>query len=145
MYLMDKTKTIGLIGMSAAAVNLLLNYMLIKYYGMTGAAWATVLSFAFLMGASYVCSQRALRMPLGLGRVGVGIVAAAGIYVLFRWRFPEPGGAAIVAKAGMLAAFPVLVWKTGLLTPSAAETLSSAGAVARKVLWRAYSGVAGRV
>ena len=145
MFLTDRTRNIGLIGIPVAALNLLLNYVLIGRYGIMGAPWATVASYAFLMCVSYFYSQRALRLPLGFGRAGAGILSAACVYALCRWWFPKPGGAAILVKAAFLAAFPVVAWKTGMLAPSAADTLLAAGASARKVLWRAYSGVARQI
>jgi len=140
MFLTDKTRNIGLIGIAAAAVNLALNYSLIVRYGMMGAAWATVLSFAFMAGVNYVFSQRALRMPLGLGRVGIGVVFAVGLYVLSQWLMPQRGGAAILSKLLLLTAFPVVAWKSGMLAPSAAATVTSAGAAAADAIGRTYRG-----
>jgi O-antigen/teichoic acid export membrane protein len=140
MFLTDNTKRLGLIGVMAAAVNLGLNYVLIYRYGMMGAAWATVLSFAFMTGVSYLFSQRALRMPLGFGRVGMGMALAMGLYALCRFWVPEPGLAGIIVKLLVLVAFPVVVWKSGIMMPSAASTISSAGEAAIGFISRMYSG-----
>jgi O-antigen/teichoic acid export membrane protein len=144
MFLTDNTRRIGFIGILSAAVNLALNFVLISLYGMMGAAWATVWSFAFMAGVSYVFSQRSLRMPLGIGRAILGISLAIGLYLFCRWWFPVPGGSAILGKLVALAVFPVLVWKSGILTPEAATVVSSAGGAALGVMSRAYAGVARR-
>jgi hypothetical protein len=111
---------------------------------MMGAAWATVLSFAFMTGISYVFSQRALRLPLGFGRVGMAMTLAVGLYTLCRFGNTEQGLRGLVAKVLVLAVFPVVVWKAGMLTPSAAATISSASAAALGVISRFYDGGARR-
>ena len=144
ILLSEKTGSLGLIGTISAGLNLVLNYFLVSYFGMTGAAWATVLSFAFMMAANYVFSQRTFRLRLGFGRVGGGMALAIAIYVLCRWCFPEPGVAAVMIKLLVLAVFPVVIWKSGILTPGAAASVSSAGDAAVAALWRMCTGVARR-
>jgi O-antigen/teichoic acid export membrane protein len=126
MFLTDRTKLVGIIGAVAAAVNLVLNYFLIRIYGMMGAAWATLLSFAFIAVVSYICSQRVFRLPLGVGRMAGMMLLASALYLTCRIWAPEMLLAAVVMKFFVLAAFPVLAWKSGLLPPAAAETVSVA-------------------
>ena len=130
MFLTDRTKLIGVIGAVAAGVNLLLNYFLIRAYGMMGAAWATLLSFAFIAVVSYGCSQRVFRLPLGIGRMFGAMLVAVGLYLASRLWSPETLAAAMLLKSFVLAAFPVLLWKTGLVPESAAATISAATAQA---------------
>ena len=128
MFLTAKTRSLGAIGVVTAALNMALNYVLISYWGMMGAAWATVLSFAFLTAASHLSSQRVFRLPLGFGRVTAGMMLAIAMYMLCRWWTPDPWGAGLVLKFGALAVFPVVVWKSGILIPVAAARATSASA-----------------
>ena len=49
---------------AAAATNLAANFALIPRYGILGAAWATVLSYAVMAGLGLVISQRLYPLPL---------------------------------------------------------------------------------
>jgi len=44
----NKVKTLGFISLLAAGINIVLNIILIQKYGISGAAYATIISFAFL-------------------------------------------------------------------------------------------------
>ena len=112
-----------MIGASAAVLNLVFNYFLIRRYGMMGAAWATVLSFAFIAGVSYWRSQCAFRLPLGVGRVLVGMVLAAGMYLPCRYWAPSALWLTLTMKLLALVVFGVLILKGGILPPGGAETL----------------------
>jgi O-antigen/teichoic acid export membrane protein len=120
MLLTDHTNQVGAIGMAAACLNLALNYVLISHFGMLGAAWATALSFAFLTAASYWCSKRVFPLALGVPRCCAALAAAIAVYELCQ-RATAGGHPLIVvlAKVIVMAVFPVLIWKAGLLAPSA--------------------------
>ena len=122
MLLTDRTKLIGVLGAATAALNLVLNYVLISRYGMMGAAWATLISFAANAAACYWGSQRVFPLPLGLGRMWCGLLLAAALYLPFRLWTPLGWGGTIALKLIALAAFPVLVWKTGILPASVSRT-----------------------
>jgi O-antigen/teichoic acid export membrane protein len=125
MYLMDQTKAIGVIGIVAAVLNVILNWVLISSFGMIGAAVATLLSFGFLAVASYWRSQMVFRLRLGVGRMFAGMALAVAMYLVCQWRLPAGPVSTIVLKVTLLAAYPVLVWKAGILHPSAAEAMLS--------------------
>ena len=138
MFLTERTKVIGIIGAASAVLNVVLNYFLIGYFGMMGAAFATLLSFGFLCGVSYWRSQVILRIPLGLERMAAALVIAVALYFGCR-RFTQPSTViAVFAKLAILAAYPVVLWKSRILHPSAAATLSLAigrvTAVGRRLL-----------
>ena len=139
MFLTDRTKLVGVIGAGAAGLNLILNYFLISSYGMMGAAWATALSFAAIAALSYVYSQRVYRLPLNVGRMAVALGLAASLYLLARELNPQSMWTALGVKIAVLAAFPVVVWKSGLLPSSEAATLSSA----RNYAWNGFSRLVG--
>ena len=126
MLLTDHTRTIGIIGAVVAVVNLGLNYILVLQFGMMGAAFATALSFALLAGLSYWQSLRVFYLPLGMCRMAVPMALAIILYVASRLWIPPALGVAVPVKLAVLAAFPFVVWKSGMLPPGAAAVLASA-------------------
>jgi O-antigen/teichoic acid export membrane protein len=144
MFLTDRTRMIGVLGAGAALLNLVLNYFMISRWGMMGAAWATVLSFAAIAAASYWCSQRVFRLPLNIGRMTLALALAAGFYALSRWVNPQWTAAGLLARVALLAVFPWIIWKAGILPASEAETLISARDSALARISRLMSGVFGR-
>jgi len=141
VLLSSKTSRLGLIGAAAALLNLGLNYFLIYYFGMMGAAWATALSFAFMTAATYFVAKRLLPLRLGFGRVYAGMFVAIGMYVLCRWGIP-PGPSAVAVKVLTLALFPAVVWKFRILAPGAADIVSYATDTVFAGMWRACTGIA---
>jgi O-antigen/teichoic acid export membrane protein len=145
MLLTDRTRSIGVIGAAAALLNLVLNYFLISQFGMFGAAWATVLSFAFITIASYMWSQHVFPLPLGVWRTGAAMAAAVAFYwACIQW---APAGLAwsLVLKGVVTVVFPVFLWKTGLLAPGVEETLLSVKEKAFAALGRLRPGADCRV
>jgi hypothetical protein len=90
---------------------------------MLGAAWATFLSFAIIAASSYWFSQRVCPLPLGVGRLGAATALGIGLYALCRWWSPAPLWVALLAKGMLLAAFPILLWKIGILSAGEIDTL----------------------
>jgi O-antigen/teichoic acid export membrane protein len=144
MLLTNRTNLVGLVGAIAAAVNLVLNYALIRYWGMMGAAWATLLSFLALAVGSYWFSQRVFPLRLGVRRVGLGLSFAVVLYFASAGWSPISIGPALVVKTALLASFPLLLWKLRILAPAEIETLRTAwlGGLAR--LLRFASVVSGK-
>jgi peptidoglycan biosynthesis protein MviN/MurJ (putative lipid II flippase) len=128
----------------AAVLNLGLNYFLILHGGMLGAAWATLLSFAAIAGASYWCSQRLLPLPLAAGRASVALVLAIGLYLVSRWWVPGSLVLTVLMKIGMLVAYPILLWKGRVFSPSEIETLSFVKESAASALGRLFGSARGR-
>jgi O-antigen/teichoic acid export membrane protein len=110
LFLTDKTSMIGMIGAGSAVLNLVLNYVLILRYGMIGAAWATLLSFAVMTCASYVASRRVFPLPLPVGRASLMIAVAGCIFGLGRLLDFDSPRVLIAIKLALLACFPVVLW-----------------------------------
>jgi O-antigen/teichoic acid export membrane protein len=123
LYLTNRTGLIGTVGVGAAILNIVLNYFLILHYGMMGAAWATLLSFVAIAAASYWLSQHVLPLPLSLGRVVAGLVLCMALYSIPRWWSVGSLGVILAEKVLLLAVFPVLLWKTGILSQGEMGTL----------------------
>lgn len=136
MYLKEDTRAIGIIGMFSAAVNLIANYVLIRQFGMMGAAAATALSFAVLAAASYWKSQKVFPLELGVGRAAVTLTMAVVLFAACRWFYPYAFGVGLWAKAAILVLFPVMIWKLRILPPEAESTVRTALERAREKMGR---------
>jgi O-antigen/teichoic acid export membrane protein len=136
MFLTSRTHLIGIISAAAAVLNLGLNYVLILQFGMKGAACATLLSYLAIGVGSRCFSQRVLSLPLSLGRVGAAMLVGAALYALSRWWNPASLPVALLGKGVLLALYPVVLWKTGILAPDEAQTIASvARNAAAKLPW----------
>jgi O-antigen/teichoic acid export membrane protein len=134
LLLADRTRIVALIGAAAAGLNLVLNYVLITKFGIMGAAWATALSFLSLAAANYLCSQRVFRLPLSLGRMWAGLIAAAATYILCRKLTPSASAMALLVRGLALVMFPILLWKIGILGPAVLEiTIAARNALRRNL------------
>ncbi len=125
MFLRDRTKLVGLLGACAAVLNLGLNYFLISRFGMMGAAWATLLSFAALALGSYILSESVYPLNLGMERV----LAALGLGIALYWTSraaPQPLALALVAKVALCMAFPLLLWALRVLSEEEIATILAA-------------------
>lgn len=125
MFVTSRTNLIGMIGVGAAILNLALNYFLILYYGMLGAAWATLLSFLAMAIGSYWLSNRVYPLPLRVGRVGMAMILGVGFYLLSHWWNPRSLGIVLLIKILLFGSFPIFLWKARLLSALEIEILLS--------------------
>lgn len=86
-----------------AAVNLVLCLLLIPRYGLDGAAWSTVASYAVGMVASYALMRGCLRLPIPWATIAGAAVAAAAM-ALAVVQVPAIGGLGEVAAKAALGA-----------------------------------------
>ena len=126
MFLTGNTKLIGGVSAAAAVLNLALNYILVLHFGMLGAAWATLLSFAAIAAGNYFYSQRVLHLPLALGRVGLALGAATACYLAVWLWTPASLALAVTLKVALLLLFPVALWNAGVFSAAERETLMAA-------------------
>lgn len=84
-----------------AAVNVAANFALIPRFGMVGAAWATLVSYAVMAGMGAVISHRLYAIPFERGRLVAFAAGGAAAYALGRLGPADLAGA--------------IVWKTALL------------------------------
>jgi O-antigen/teichoic acid export membrane protein len=123
MFLTNNTHLIGILGAAAAIVNLALNFALIKQYGMMGAAWATLLSFAILAIGSFALSHRML--ALKVGRVAAAIGLGIAVYELSVRYAPASAEMSLLLKVTLLLAFPILLHKLRILTADDREMIAA--------------------
>ena len=120
-----RTSYLALVTGIGAAVNIVVNLLLIPTLGMMGGAIATLAAY-FVMAVSYYAISRGIySVPWEFGRllkiaISVGVVAA-----LFYagWR---PAGLSLVAwKVALVALFPLLLSVTGFFLPAEIAELRS--------------------
>ncbi len=105
-----------------ATANIALNFALIPRFGMLGAAWATVASYALMAGLGLMFSQRLYPIPFEWSRLGRVAFAAFVSFVLSRLA-PPALLPALATKTVALLAFPALLIASGFLTPGERERL----------------------
>ena len=119
MLLTSRTVLIGVVSAAASAVNLVLNYFLVRSFGMAGAAWATLLGFLVLAVGSYFFSERVCPMALGLGRVLKALLLAIAMYLVSQWLVVRGWG-------------PMLLWRTALFGGFCSVSLGYGSAFSRR-------------
>jgi O-antigen/teichoic acid export membrane protein len=144
MFLAEKTSAVGVVGAVAAVVNLGLNYVLIRRYGMMGAALATLAGFAVITVGNYWFSQRTLPLNLGAPRVAAALLIAVVLYSVGVRANVLPAGVAICAKVGVVAGYLLLLWKLRILSNAELSTLSVGRDKMVSVVNRRLAWVAGR-
>jgi O-antigen/teichoic acid export membrane protein len=97
-----------LITAAAATTNIAANLLLIPRFGMMGAAWATVFSFAVMAGLGFAVSRRLYPIPFEAGRLA-GLLAAATATYALSLLAPDSLWPAVGVKVVVLCAFPLLV------------------------------------
>lgn len=99
----------------AAAVNVGANFALIPHFGILGAAWATVASYAVMAALGLAISQRLYPIPLEWSRLARIVTSAFAVYLLSALA-PSETIPALLVKGAWLAAFPALLLVTGCVT-----------------------------
>lgn len=93
----------------AASINVAANFALVPRFGILGAAWATVLSYAAMAGLGAVLGQRLYPVPWQVGRLAAASALGAVAYAL---ALLAPTGplAALGVKAALLAALALALF-----------------------------------
>jgi len=121
-----------LISTAAAVTNVGVNLALIPRFGMMGAAWATVASYAVMAGLGFRIGQRLYPMPLEGPRLARITLAALTTFALTQLS-PDALWPAVLFKSAALLAFPALLWLSGFLRPEERErALQAIGARLRR-------------
>jgi O-antigen/teichoic acid export membrane protein len=111
--------------LATTAIMLLLYALLVPAYGSMGAALATLIGFAFLAVCTWVVSRRVFPIHYEWTRLAALLALAGGLWLVSRllpvawWVWP--------IKAGLWLLAPVLVWYTGLMSPSEKEQVRALG------------------
>jgi O-antigen/teichoic acid export membrane protein len=101
----------------ALVANVVLNLILVPPLGIIGAGLALVASYVLVLGLMYVFTQRLFPVPYEWGRllrVVFTVAALVGIAEVF---VPTSGALGLLIRAGLFAAYPLLLLATGFFTP----------------------------
>jgi O-antigen/teichoic acid export membrane protein len=114
-HLAKKTSHIAWLNMTAAGINLVLNYFLITRLGYMGAAIATVTTFGLKSAMYYVASRRTWPVRFAIWKnlriLGISaLLVVAAMYIPADW-----GLLPLAAKLLLLLIYPVLLVVTGCL------------------------------
>lgn len=123
LYVQHRTGLKLVVTLATTAVMLLLYALLIPSYGSMGAAFATLIGFAFLAICTWAVSRRVFPVRYEWSRLAALLGLAIGIWLLSRL-LPAAGWAWPV-KAGLWLLGPILVWSTGLMSPDEKEQVRS--------------------
>lgn len=99
---------------AAAAANIAANFALIPRFGMMGAAWATVLSYAVMAGLGFAISRRLFPIPFE-GRRWLAAAAIAAALYGFSFFAPVSFGPRLAVELGLVVAYPLILLATGFL------------------------------
>ena len=83
IYQEKKVKQLMYIGLSAASLNILLNFLLVPKFGAFGAAYATVISFIIVFAVSWAFAKKAYYIPFKWSQIIPLLILIFGVYLTF--------------------------------------------------------------
>ncbi len=111
--LKDRTMLGAWVSMAGALITVLLNLWWVPVIGYVGAAWATLVCYAFMCWATWQMGRRHYPVPYELGRMGFYIAVALLLFGLSTWLEPSmrPWPVLLwVVRVGLFGGFLGLVW-----------------------------------
>ena len=110
IFLKKQTRYVAYITLLAAAFNIILNFILIPYYAMYGAAIATLLSFLFLFIITFITANRLYFIPYENNKIvkmiGTIILLYSSSFLFFKLNLLL----GVAAKISLLLAFPIVLY-----------------------------------
>jgi len=110
ILLKKKTKYLSFIVGSAVLFNILLNFVLIPKYDMMGAAWATLLSYAFLSFCTYYVSSQLYLIPYEFKRIGKMLTVAVLLYLAGALISINSIPISLIVRLFLLLLFPLILY-----------------------------------
>jgi O-antigen/teichoic acid export membrane protein len=86
--LKDRTPVGAWVAVIGAIITVALNYWWIPLYGYKGAAWVTLICYAFMSAATWYTGLKHYPVPYDFKRMALYIGAALGLYCLAEWAEP---------------------------------------------------------
>lgn len=126
-YVRRKTAWKFRVALASTVVTVAAYAALIPPYGALGAAYATLVGFAFHAGLTYAAAQRFFPVRYELGRLAALLGSSAGVWLLGAWA--DAGPAAVPVKVALWLLWPALLWAAGFFN---AEEMQWAAAAARR-------------
>lgn len=112
-----KTQYFAYINASNAIFNIILNLILIKRYGMWGAAYATLICFVYKVCLTYFISNRMYRIDLETLRILKMTLVALVIYVVCSNIYFHSPFLGLAVKMGVVGLFPLILYFLKFFTP----------------------------
>jgi len=110
-----KTEYWTYVNLVMGALNLFLNLLLIREYGLWGAVAATFLSLVFKIAALYMIGRRFLRIPFEWVRMGLILLVSVMVYFLSVIVHPSSLIPSLLFDSAMVLAFLCLLWIFGII------------------------------
>jgi O-antigen/teichoic acid export membrane protein len=115
VYIRKRTKYLPLVTGAAALANVVLNFALIPFYGIWGAAWATLGAYMVSAGAMYALTRRIYPLRYEWQRVSVIIAVTALVFFCAFFSSAELGlGTAFIVRCAWIAAYPLVLLGVGV-------------------------------
>ena len=95
-----KTKTFGLITIVSALINIVLNIILVPIIGISGAAIATLITFAFYMAANSMLSFKELSYDIDLRFISKSVISSIPMAFIV-WKLNPYGAVSILIAVGI--------------------------------------------
>ena len=112
--LKDRTMLGAWISIAGAVITVALNLLWIPRYGYVGAAWVTLICYAFMAWATWFTGRKPHPVPYALGRMAVYVAFALALYALSAWAAPfleKPPVLLWALRAGMFAGYLGLIYR----------------------------------
>ncbi len=123
MYLTEKTQVVAWNNIIAVIVSLGLNFLLIPFFGMAGAAWAMLISFILLYGISYFKAKVYFPVPYENIKLLKILIAGCALYGISRFLTFKQVWIVYGLKAVLFLLFPVLLFAWRFFEPVEIERI----------------------
>jgi O-antigen/teichoic acid export membrane protein len=123
LYINKRSGLTTRIMIGCALLNTALNFALIPFHYMWGAAWASLLTWSSYMAAMWYCAQREHGLPLPYRTIAAFGVIAVALVGAARFLSAGPLGLRIATSLGIALLFPFGAWFLSFLRPSQKDTV----------------------
>jgi len=113
IYIHKKTKYLAYINFSNGILILILNYVLIKKYGIYGAAYATIIAFIYKVSLTYMVSSKYYKIHFEIRRILKIFTAAILIYSCAGLINVDSLAVDLLIKSALIIIFPFILYMFG--------------------------------
>jgi len=125
LFWRERTGSIPLVTVGAAAVNVGLNLWLVPRYGVMAAAWTTALAYGVMLFLAWWSARRQYQFPYEYRRLGLTCGVAVALFLLARTPTYSTSELELAVSLGSLALYPVILLALGVVDRSeVAETIA---------------------
>jgi O-antigen/teichoic acid export membrane protein len=125
LHVYKKTKIIGIVITFAAILNLVLNIILIPYWGIFGAAGASLIAQLVFFITIYLFAQKSYRIPYEISKIIKIILVAFSLYALSNANFEWNLISTIIFKLFLVSLYPFLLYLLNFYEKVELETIKS--------------------